>query len=48
MPAVVFGIEHFLYMGITAAVAAAALLLGKKHLKSDKAKVLFMKVANSN
>ena len=44
MPAVVFGIEHFLYMGITAAVAAAALLLGKKYLKSDKAKVLFMKV----
>lgn len=44
MPAVVFGIEHFIYMGITAAVAAAALLLGKKYLKSDKAKVLFMKV----
>ena len=43
MPAVVFGIEHFLYMGITAALAAGGLLLAKKHLKGDRAKTVFMK-----
>ena len=29
MPAVVFGIEHFLYMGITAVLAASGLLCAK-------------------
>lgn len=43
MPAVVFGIEHFLYIGITAAMAASGLLLAKKYAKSDKAKTIFMK-----
>ena len=43
MPAVVFGIEHFLYMGITAVLAAFGLLSAKKYLKSDKAKTIFMK-----
>ena len=43
MPAVVFGIEHFLYMGITAAMAAAALLLAKKYAKSERAQSIFLK-----
>jgi hypothetical protein len=43
MPAVVFGIEHFLYIGITAFLAATALLLAKKYAKSDKAQIVFMK-----
>lgn len=43
MPAVVFGIEHFLYIGIIAAMAASGLLLAKKYAKSDKAKMIFMK-----
>lgn len=43
MPAVVFGIEHFLYIGITGAMGAAALLLGKKYAKTDRQKTVFMK-----
>ena len=43
MPAVVFGIEHFLYIGITTVLASSALLLAKKYLKSDKAITIFMK-----
>ena len=43
MPAVVFGVEHFLYMGITAVLAAVGLVCAKKHLKSDKGKRIFMK-----
>lgn len=43
MPAVVFGIEHFLYMGITAVMAAAGLVLAKKYAKSERAKTIFMK-----
>lgn len=43
MPAVVFGIEHFLYMGITAALAAAGLLCAKKYAKSEKSKTLILK-----
>lgn len=44
MPATVFGIEHFLYMGITSALAIAGLLLAKKYAKSDRSKTIFMKV----
>ena len=43
MPAVVFGIEHFLYMGITSAMAAAGLLLAKKCAKSERAQNIFLK-----
>ena len=43
MPAVVFGIEHFLYMGITSAMAAAGLLLAKKYAKSERAQNIFLK-----
>lgn len=44
MPAVVFGVEHFLYIAITTALAVAALILAQKYAKSDKAKTIFMKV----
>ena len=43
VPAVVFGIEHFIYIGITTAIAAAALLLAKKFAKSETAKTVFLK-----
>lgn len=43
MPAVVFGLEHFLYIGITGGLAASGLLLAKKYAKSEKAKMIFMK-----
>ena len=44
MPAVVFGIEHFLYMGITAAVAATVLLLTKKHARSQRSQTVVLKI----
>ena len=43
MPAEVFGIEHFLYIGITATIAASGLLIAKKYAKSDKAQSIFLK-----
>lgn len=43
MPAVVFGVEHFLYMGITAALAAAGLLCAKKHAKTEKSRAVILK-----
>ena len=43
MPAVVFGTEHFVYMGVTALIGAVVLLLAKKLLKGDKGKTVFMK-----
>ena len=43
MPAVVFGIEHFIYIGITTAVAAAALLLAKKFAKSELSQNIFLR-----
>lgn len=44
MPAVVFGVEHFLYMGITAALAAAGLLCAKKHAKTEKSRAVILKI----
>ncbi len=44
MPAVVFGIEHFLYMGITAAVAATVLLLTKKYARSQRSQTVVLKI----
>ena len=43
VPAVVFGIEHFIYIGITTAIASTALLLAKKFAKSETAKTVFLK-----
>ena len=43
MPAVVFGIEHFLYMGITGVMAAVGLLCAKKYAKYEKAKTVILK-----
>ena len=43
MPAVVFGIEHFLYMGITATLAAVGLLCAKKYAKSEKLQTIILK-----
>lgn len=43
MPAVVFGVEHFLYMGITAGVAAAGLLCAKKYAKTEKSRSVILK-----
>ena len=43
MPAVVFGIEHFLYMGITALLAAVGLLCAKKYAKTEKSKTVILK-----
>ncbi len=43
MPAVVFGIEHFLYIGITTVIAAVALLLTKKFAKSELSQNVFLR-----
>ena len=43
MPAVVFGIEHFLYMGITATLASVGLLCAKKYAKSEKSQTIILK-----
>ena len=43
MPAVVFGIEHFLYMGITGAMAAVGLIFAKKYAKSEHSKTIILK-----
>ncbi len=44
MPAEVFGIEHFLYIGITSLVAATALICAKKYLKNERGQAIFLKV----
>lgn len=43
MPAELFGIEHFLYIGITASIAAAGLLFAKRYLKDERAQDIFLK-----
>ena len=43
MPATVFGIEHFLYIGITATIAIAGLLCAKKFAKSEKSQAIILK-----
>lgn len=43
MPAEVFGIEHFLYIGITSAIAAAGLLCAKRYLKNERSQEIFLK-----
>ena len=39
-----FGIEHILYIIISTIVASAALLLAKKYAKSEKSKMIFLKI----
>ena len=43
MPAVVFGTEHFIYIGITASIAAIVLLLAKRRLRSQRAQDIFFR-----
>ena len=43
MPATLYGIEHFLYIGITTALAVASLLLAKKYARSERAQTIFLK-----
>lgn len=43
MRATVFGIEHFLYIGITSVLAIVVLLLAKKYAKDERSKTIFMK-----
>lgn len=43
MPAVVFGWEHFTYMGITSALAIAGLFFAKKYAKSEKSQAIILK-----
>lgn len=43
MPAQLYGIEHFTYIGITTALAVGALLLVKKHAKTEKSQQIFLK-----
>ena len=43
MPAQLYGIEHFTYIGITAAVAAVGLFFAKKYAKTEKSQALALK-----
>ncbi|MBQ2712287.1 MAG: hypothetical protein IJF71_02825 [Clostridia bacterium] len=43
MPAVVFGVEHFLYMGITGVLALVGLYLAKKYAKTEKSQAIILK-----
>ena len=43
MPAVVFGWEHFTYIGITSALAIAGLFFAKKYAKSEKSQFIILK-----
>lgn len=43
MPAKLYGIEHFTYMGITAAFAVVGLIYAKKFAKTEKAQGIILK-----
>lgn len=43
MPAVVFGIEHFTYIGITAILASVGLICAKKFAKTEKTQNIILK-----
>lgn len=43
MPAELYGIEHFTYIGITSALAAAGLILAKKYAKTEKSQNIILK-----
>lgn len=43
MPAKLYGIEHFTYMGVTAVLAGVGLIFAKKYAKSEKAQNIVLK-----
>lgn len=43
MPAKLFGVEHFTYMGITAALAVVGLICAKKFAKTEKSQNIILK-----
>ena len=43
MPAVVFGFEHFTYIGITAFAAVIGLLCAKKYARSERARMIILR-----
>ena len=43
MPAKLYGIEHFTYIGVTAALAAVGLIYAKKVAKTEKAQTVVLK-----
>lgn len=43
MPAQLYGIEHFIYIGITTALSTAVLLCAKKFARTEKAVSIFLK-----
>lgn len=44
MPAQLFGIEHFLYIGITTFIAVLVLILTKRYAKTERQQTIFVKV----
>ena len=43
MPAKLYGVEHFAYIGITAVLAAAGLICAKKYAKEEKSQAIVLK-----
>lgn len=43
MPAELYGIEHFIYIGITTALAVVGLICAKKYAKTERAQSIFLK-----
>ena len=43
MPAQLYGIEHFTYIGITTVIASVGLILAKKFAKTEKSQAIFLK-----
>lgn len=43
MPAQLYGIEHFVYIFITTAIAVAVLLIAKKHAKTEKSQAIVLR-----
>jgi hypothetical protein len=44
MPAQLYGIEHFTYIGITTVIASVGLILAKKFAKTEKSQAIFFKM----
>lgn len=43
MPAQLYGIEHFTYIGLTAAIASAGLIIAKKYARTERAQAIVLK-----
>lgn len=43
MPAQLYGIEHFTYIGITTVIAVAVLLIAKKYAKTERSQAIVLK-----